>query len=115
MAPKIVDFVEDAGAPGVIAGVGAVILAPVLLPVFAGIGRPIAKSVVKGGIVFYEKSRGALAGVGETWEDLVAEVKAELAESNSTVTMDSTEETRNQSVSASTPKEETCNQSAPTC
>ncbi|MBH8573395.1 DUF5132 domain-containing protein [Nostocaceae cyanobacterium CENA369] len=84
MAPKISDFVEDAGAPGIIASIGAVLLAPVIIPVVAGIGKPIAKSIIKGGIVAYEKSRGAFAELGETWEDIVAEAKAELAESKET-------------------------------
>lgn len=80
MAPKFIDFFEEAGAPGVIAGIGAVLLAPVVLPVVAGVGKPVAKSLIKGGLVFYEKSRGALAEVGETWEDIVAEARAEMAE-----------------------------------
>lgn len=80
MAPKISDFVEDAGAPGIIAGIGAVLLAPVVIPVVAGIGKPIAKSLIKGGIVLYEKSKGAVAELGETWEDMIAEARAELAE-----------------------------------
>lgn len=84
MAPKIVDFVEDAGAPGLIAGIGAVILAPVLLPLAAGVGKPLVKSAIKGGILAYEKARGALAEVGETWEDMVAEARAELAEGQQT-------------------------------
>ncbi|QLE55641.1 DUF5132 domain-containing protein [Nostoc sp. TCL26-01] len=84
MMPKITDFVEEAGAPGLIAGIGAVILAPVLIPVVAGIGKPIAKSLIKGGILAYEKSKGAFAELGETWEDIVAEAKAELAESKET-------------------------------
>lgn len=92
MSPKIVDFFEEAGAPGVIAGIGAVILAPVVLPVVAGVGKPVAKSLIKGGLVLYEKSRGALAEAGETWEDMVAEVKAEMAESKSTEVLASTEE-----------------------
>ncbi|MBD2448786.1 DUF5132 domain-containing protein [Nostoc sp. FACHB-152] len=82
--PKITDLVEDAGAPGIIAGIGAVLLAPVLIPVVAGIGKPIAKSIIKGGIVAYEKSKGAFAELGETWEDIVAEAKAELAENRET-------------------------------
>ncbi|ALF51657.1 hypothetical protein ACX27_00445 [Nostoc piscinale CENA21] len=82
--PKITDFVEDAGAPGIIAGIGAVLLAPVLIPVVAGIGKPIAKRIIKGGIVAYEKSKGAFAELGETWEDIVAEAKAELAEDRET-------------------------------
>ncbi len=43
MAPKIVDFFEDAGPLGVVAGIGAVLLAPVVLPIASGIGKPIAK------------------------------------------------------------------------
>ncbi|MGH2413608.1 MAG: DUF5132 domain-containing protein [Microcystaceae cyanobacterium] len=80
MAPKITDFVEDAGAPGIIAGIGAVILAPVVIPVVAGIGKPLAKSIIKGGLVLFERSKGAVAELGETWEDMVAEARAELAE-----------------------------------
>ncbi|MBD2439790.1 DUF5132 domain-containing protein [Nostoc sp. FACHB-110] len=82
MAPKIVDFIEDAGTPGVIASIGAVILAPVLLPVVGRVGKTIVKSLVKGGIVVSQKSRGAIAELGETWEDMIAEVKAELSESD---------------------------------
>lgn len=84
MAPKITDFVEDAGAPGIIAGIGAVLLAPVIIPVVAGVGKPIAKTLIKGSIVAYEKSKGAFAELGETWEDIVAEVKAEIAEERET-------------------------------
>jgi Protein of unknown function (DUF5132) len=84
MAPKITDFVEDAGAPGIIAGIGAVLLAPIILPVVAGIGKPLAKSLIKGGILAYEKSKGAFAELGETWEDMVAEARAEIAENRET-------------------------------
>lgn len=88
MAPKIVDFVEDAGAPGIIAGIGAVLLAPIVLPLAAGVGKPIAKSLIKGGITLYEKSRGAFAELGETFEDIVAEARAELAEEKQLPTVD---------------------------
>jgi Protein of unknown function (DUF5132) len=82
MAPKIPvpEFVEEAGAPGIIAGIGAVLLAPVVIPVVTGIGKPLAKSLIKGGIVLYEKSKGAVAELGESWEDMIAEARAELAE-----------------------------------
>ncbi len=84
MAPKITDFIEDAGPVGIVAGIGAVILAPVLIPIVAGIGKPIAKSVIKGGLLAYEKSKGAFAELGESWEDIVAEARAELAEDKQT-------------------------------
>jgi hypothetical protein len=77
---KITDFVEEAGTPGIIAGIGAVLLAPIVVPIVAGIGKPLAKSLIKSGLVAYEKSKGAFAELGETWDDIVAEARAELAE-----------------------------------
>jgi hypothetical protein len=40
----------------------------------------IAKAMVKGGIILYEKGKGVIAEVGERFEDILAEAKAELAE-----------------------------------
>ena len=75
--PDIEDVVEDLGVPGI----AAIVLLPVLVPVAAGkVGKPLAKATIKGGIVLYEKGKGVIAGVGETLEDIVAEAKAELAE-----------------------------------
>jgi hypothetical protein len=98
MALKIVDFFEDAGVPGVIAGIGALILAPVVIPVVAGVGKPLAKSAIKGGIALYEKSKGALEEVGESFEDLVAEARMELSESKQTPTLGATGATPNETV-----------------
>jgi hypothetical protein len=74
--PQIEDIVEDLG----VTGIAAIVLLPVLVPVAAGVGKPLAKATIKGGIVLYEKGKGVIAEVGETLEDLVAEAKAELAE-----------------------------------
>jgi hypothetical protein len=83
MAPKFVpeleEIVEGLGVPGI----AAIVLLPVLVPVVAGVGKPLAKAAIKGGIVLYEKGKGVIAEVGETLEDLVAEAKAELAETQS--------------------------------
>lgn len=75
------DFVEEFGLPGLAIGVGAIVLAPILGPALAKAGKPAAKAVVKGGIVLYEKTKGAFAEAKESLEDIVAESKAELAES----------------------------------
>ena len=76
--PDIEDLAEDLGVPGI----AAIVLLPVLVPVAASkVGKPLAKATVKGGIVLYEKGKGVIAEVGETLEDIVAEAKAELAES----------------------------------
>lgn len=74
--PQVEDLVEDLG----ITGVAAIVLLPVLVPVVAGIGKPVAKTAIKGGILLYEKGKGVIAEAGETLEDLVAEAKAELAD-----------------------------------
>ena len=76
--PDIEDLAEDLGVPGI----AAIVLLPVLVPVAAGkVGKPLAKATIKGGIVLYEKGKGVIAEVGETLEDIVAEAKAEMAES----------------------------------
>ncbi|MDJ0577925.1 MAG: DUF5132 domain-containing protein [Xenococcaceae cyanobacterium MO_234.B1] len=77
---KVEDLFEDLGVPGIAAGLGAVVLAPVLIPAVAKASKPLAKALIKGGIIAYKKSRSAIAETGEVLEDLVAEVKAELAE-----------------------------------
>ncbi len=75
--PDIEELAEDLGVPGI----AAIVLLPVLVPVAAGkFGKPLAKATIKGGIVLYEKGKGVVAEVGETLEDIVAEAKAELAE-----------------------------------
>ena len=75
--PDIEDIAEDLGVPGI----AAIVLLPVLVPVAAGkVGKPLAKATIKSGIVLYEKGKGVIAEVGETFEDIVAEAKAELAE-----------------------------------
>ncbi|OKH26880.1 DUF5132 domain-containing protein [Hydrococcus rivularis NIES-593] len=76
LIPDIESVVEDLGVPGI----AAIVLLPVLVPVVAGVGKPIAKATIKGGILLYERGKGVIAEVGETLEDLIAEAKAELAE-----------------------------------
>jgi hypothetical protein len=61
-------------------GAGAVLLAPVIMPVIAGVLKPLAKNVIKGGILAYEGVKVALAETKETVEDITAEAYAEIAE-----------------------------------
>lgn len=65
---------------GIMIGIGASILAPVILPVLASIARPLAKATVKGGFLLFEKGKEVVAETGEFMEDLVAEARSELAE-----------------------------------
>ena len=66
-------------AVGLGVAAAATILAPVLIPVVAGVGRPLLKSLIKGGLVLYEKGREAVAVAGEAAEDMIAEIRAEEA------------------------------------
>ena len=61
-------------------GAGAALLAPVVFGVVGGILRPVAKAMIKGSIVAYDKIRESGAEAMETLEDLTAEVKAEVGE-----------------------------------
>lgn len=66
-------------AIGIGAAVLATMVAPVVLPVITTAGRPLAKALIRSGMMFYEKSREAVASAGEVMEDLIAEVRAEEA------------------------------------
>lgn len=56
-------------------GVGVAIVAPTILPLM----KPLAKAAIKGGVSFYEKTKGAIAETREAIGDIVAEAKAEAA------------------------------------
>lgn len=61
-------------------GIGVAVLVPVAVAFLAPHVRPAARSVVKAGLLAYEKSRETAAELGELMEDLVAEVRDELRE-----------------------------------
>jgi hypothetical protein len=62
------------------------------VPIITMAGRPLAKSLVKGGVILYEMGREKVAGAGEALEDLIAEARAELEQQPRTVTASSEEE-----------------------
>ncbi|HWW69429.1 MAG TPA: DUF5132 domain-containing protein, partial [Duganella sp.] len=65
----------------IVVGIGAVvaasIVAPVVMPVLAQVGRPLFKTLVKGGMQLFERGREAVALAGESVEDMMAEIRAE--------------------------------------
>jgi len=67
---------------GLAIGIGAAIFSPQVIPAIAGVVKPFAKAAIKGSLIVYEKGKEAFAEVGEMMEDIVAEVKAEMAESH---------------------------------
>jgi galactitol-specific phosphotransferase system IIC component len=64
---------------GLLVGLGAMVLAPVVLPVLGAVAKPVAKAAIKGGLILAEKVKVTVAEVKETMEDITAEAKAELA------------------------------------
>ncbi|HXX82139.1 MAG TPA: DUF5132 domain-containing protein [Thermodesulfovibrionales bacterium] len=67
---------------GLAIGIGAAVLGPAVLPVIAGVAKPVVKAAIKGGIILYEKGKETFAEMGEVIEDLVAEAKSEVEEAH---------------------------------
>lgn len=63
---------------GLAIGIGAVVLAPVVIPALAGVAKPLAKEIIKSGLTMYEKGKVMAAEARETLEDLAAEAQAEV-------------------------------------
>lgn len=73
--PKFDELIQNDIARRVAIGVGVAAAGAFLLPAV----RPVARAVLKTGILCLEKGREMVAEAGEAFEDIVAEVKAELA------------------------------------
>jgi ABC-type phosphate transport system permease subunit len=60
-------------------GTGVVLLAPIIIPAVASVMRPLAKAVIKGGMLAYENACIAVAETKETIEDIAAEARSDIA------------------------------------
>ena len=78
----LLDDMLKGGLPGVLVGVGVTLAAPVLLPAAAAGVRPLAKALIKSGLVVATTVREVVAEAGEQLSDLVAEVQEESARSS---------------------------------
>ena len=65
---------------GVGLGLGAAILIPLIASALAPVVIPLARSALKAGVRVYEKGRETIEMIGETVEDVVAEVQDEMVE-----------------------------------
>lgn len=73
------DALKLKGGPGMaLFALGAVVLAPVVLPVLGSALKPVIKQGIKGGLIAYQKSRELAAEALESLEDIAAEAKAEM-------------------------------------
>lgn len=69
------DMFKGNAITGVAVGAAALFFGPTVLPTIGRALRPVAKTVIKGGIMLY---RETVAGIGELTTDLVAEARSEL-------------------------------------
>lgn len=69
---------------GIVLGVGAALLLPVAGRVIAGIGKPVLKESVKGGLYLTDRGKTLFAHTRETFEDLTAEARSELSSAKKT-------------------------------
>ncbi|MFZ0945978.1 MAG: DUF5132 domain-containing protein [Syntrophobacteraceae bacterium] len=65
------------GTP-ILLGIGVLILAPVIAPVAASVLKPLAKATIKTGLSLVQRGREMISEAAESFEDIAAEVKAEL-------------------------------------
>ena len=70
------DVLKGGGATGIAVGVGAVLLAPVVLPAVGQVLRPVVKGVIKTGISAY---REVTTQLDHATRPLIEEAQAELA------------------------------------
>jgi len=70
---------------GAIVGVAVATLAPSLVDGVVGVLRPIAKEVVKAGVVIYDSAAGAVSGVADSVNELVDEARSEMEKSQKAV------------------------------
>ena len=75
---NVVEGFGSSWVPTVLVGVGVALVAPVVVPALGAGMRPLAKAVLKGSIMVYDKGAEVLAEAGEQLSDLVAEVRSEL-------------------------------------
>jgi len=63
---------------GIAFGIGAAVIAPIIIPILSAAVKPMAKVMIKEGLLLYEKCKEMVEEARETVEDLVAEARSEI-------------------------------------
>lgn len=66
---------------GLAVGLGVAVAGPLLVPVISEVMRPLAKTVIKAGLLAVDAGLEGLARLNEATGDMVAEARAELDQS----------------------------------
>ncbi len=97
----ILDGVVKGWGGGLLIGVGAALVAPVLLPAAGAVVRPVAKGLIWGALLAGDKVKELFAETREQMNDLVAEVRSEYTDgAASPSTVSATEARKGRSLSA---------------
>ena len=73
----LLEDVFSGWGPTVLIGVGVALVAPALIPAAGAVVRPVAKELIKGGLLVVDSVRELLAEGQEQLSDLTAEARAE--------------------------------------
>jgi gas vesicle protein len=73
-------LVKNDAVKNLVVGLGISIVVPIAVKLLVPVAKPLARGVLKTGIVAYEKGRETMAEISEVVDDLVAEVQEELQE-----------------------------------
>ncbi|KPQ38899.1 MAG: DUF5132 domain-containing protein [Phormidium sp.] len=71
---RVAELARDPNAKAIAIGAAAVVITPIVLPY----AKPLLRGTLKSGVVFFEKTRGAIAEAGEIFADIAAEARAEV-------------------------------------
>jgi hypothetical protein len=62
---------------GLAVGIGVAVVGPLIAPMIAGVLRPAAKTLIKGGIYAYDRAHEAVAQLNDAAGDMIAEARTE--------------------------------------
>lgn len=65
---------------GLLVGVGALVLGPVLLPIVGRVLRPVIKTAVTAGLTVYDAGREAVTEAAQGASEIVSESRAEMGQ-----------------------------------
>lgn len=71
---RVTELAQDPNARAIAIGAAAVVVTPLVLPY----AKPLLRGTLKSSVIFFEKTRGAIAEAGELLADIAAEARAEV-------------------------------------
>jgi len=73
----LLDEVLGGWSGGIVVGLGAAVLVPTVIPIAGTVIRPVAKTLVQGGLLLGSAVSGLFAAASAQVDDLVTEIRTE--------------------------------------